>query len=68
VPPITRIFYLAFAREVYGRWRRYSDQTLENELDIVFAKWSARSLDPAVLNLLEQVLLLALEEAGVAKE
>ena len=67
VPPITRLFYLAYAREVYGRWLRWSAKTLENELDIVLARWVGRGMEPSVLQVLEQAVFLAPDESGLPK-
>lgn len=37
---------LALAREVYGRWRRFTGATLAQELELVRRRWLDRGLDP----------------------
>ncbi|MEO0080581.1 MAG: hypothetical protein ABIK44_07905 [candidate division WOR-3 bacterium] len=58
---ITRPAYLAFGREVYGLWRRYSGVTLERELAIARNKWACRSLEPWLLEQVQAAVLAAAE-------
>jgi hypothetical protein len=47
--PTPACAYLALAREVYGRWRRYTGATLATELALVRSKWLLRGLDPELV-------------------
>lgn len=58
---------LAYAREVYGRWRRFSAATLALELGVVESKWAARGLRPDVLAAI-QAAVLAVLGGGIQSE
>lgn len=48
-PVILHHFYMAFAKEIYSKQKRYKGQTLINELRILDDKWERRGLNPALL-------------------
>ena len=42
-------FYMAFAKEIYSKRKKFKHQTLINEIVILENKWRARGLDDEVL-------------------
>lgn len=49
VPTYLEHFYMAFAKEIYSKQRKFKGQTLINELEILDHKWTRRGLDAGLL-------------------
>jgi len=49
VPTYLEHFYMAFAKEIYSKQRKFKGQTLLNELGILDHKWGSRGLDVELL-------------------
>lgn len=49
VPTYLEHFYMAFAKEIYSKQRKFKGQTLLNELRILDDKWQMRGLDAGLL-------------------
>ncbi|GAH21092.1 unnamed protein product, partial [marine sediment metagenome] len=49
VPTYLQHFYMAFAKEIYSKQRKFKGQTLLNELAILDHKWGSRGLDVELL-------------------
>ncbi len=54
VPTILIPHYLNFGRELYSITQRFSGATLNTEATLVYQKWKARGLDPALLKAIAQ--------------
>lgn len=50
VPTYLEHFYMAFAKEIYSKQKKFKGQTLLNELAILDDKWHRRGLDETLLN------------------
>jgi len=68
VPTAFRVYYLAFGREVYGRWRRFGARALTNELALVRIKWINRGFSLSILDRVETEIIATLEKEKVPKE
>jgi hypothetical protein len=68
VSPLLKSSCLCFGREVYGCWRRWTQQTLVNELAIVVAKWYSRSLGLPTLERIRDGVLRMLDESGATRK
>jgi hypothetical protein len=62
VPRVLRFWYVSFAREVYGLWRRHWPRVYEAELPAVMFKWERRGLSKGMLAMVEQAVVAALQE------
>ncbi len=60
VPTIQYVSYLAFAREVWGRARRFSGRSLQNELTLTRNHWQGRGLNLEILKEIEENVLRVL--------
>lgn len=49
VPTYLQHFYMAFAKEIYSKQKKYKYQTLVNELRILDDKWYKRGLSASLL-------------------
>ncbi|MBA7543959.1 hypothetical protein ES705_36303 [subsurface metagenome] len=49
VPTFYEHFYMAFAKEIYSKQKKFKGQTLLNELTILDNKWEMRGLDENLL-------------------
>lgn len=49
VPTYLEHFYMAFAKEIYSKQRKFKGQTLLNELAILDEKWTRRGLHAGLL-------------------
>jgi len=50
VPVIQMPFYLNVARQIYRAMTRHTGKTLETEVKVIKATWTARGLDPAIID------------------
>ncbi|GAI07049.1 unnamed protein product [marine sediment metagenome] len=50
VPTFYEHFYMAFAKEIYSKQKKFKGQTLLNELTILDNKWAMRGLDGGLLS------------------
>lgn len=54
VPTFYEHFYMAFAKEIYSKQKKFKSQTLINELAILDDKWKRRGLDVGLLTKIKE--------------
>jgi len=57
VPVIQIPWYLNVARQIYRAMQRHTGKTLEAEIKVVKATWTARGLDPAIIDEVTKIMV-----------
>jgi len=57
VPVIHMPWYLNVARQIYRAMTRHSGKTLESEISVIKATWTARGLDPTLIDEVIKIMI-----------
>ena len=57
VPVIQMPFYLNVARQIFRAMTKHSGKTLEQEIKVIKATWTARGLDPAIIDEVIKIMI-----------